>query len=93
MSSAVYAEVVAATIARLRAAEARPKPVVEAVVADASKVVHFCAACDLSWRGPAPCWSCAGPGATHSDLTHNERLLWAFSNATTGTFTEGESSL
>lgn len=90
MSAAVYAEVVAATIARLRAAEARPPIVIEAIAPDASKIAHYCTHCDLSWRGPAPCWSCDNPGVTHNEIDDNDRKLWAFSTAMTGTFTEGE---
>lgn len=88
MSAAVYAQVVEATIARLVAVEARPKPPVLTIVADASTAVHYCRACDLSWRGPAPCWGCAGSAVVESGLTASERSLWAFSNTSSGTFTE-----
>lgn len=91
MSSAVYAEVVAATIARLCAAEARPPaPVPTSVTPDASKVDHYCADCDLSWRGPAPCWFCERPGRARSLLSDNDKQLWTHTNTYTGTFTEGE---
>ena len=91
MSETIYAQVVAATIARLAAAaEARPKVVVEAIKPDASRVTHYCVACDLSWRGPAPCWSCEAPGMEDRDLAANDRELWKFVNTSSGTFTEGE---
>lgn len=90
MSAAVYAEVVAATVARLRAAEARPMYV--APKPDPELSSHYCTHCDLSWRGTAPCWSCGDPGAMHSELADNDRELWKFSNAHTGNFTEGEPS-
>lgn len=89
MSSAAYQATVAATVARLAAVQNTPRPA-PTVTPDASKVVHYCGACDLSWRGPEPCWACNAEGRTHSDLATNERLLWALSNASHETFTEGE---
>lgn len=83
-----YAAVVAATVARVVAAEARPPA--PTITPDASKVAHHCRDCELSWRGPAPCWACGAEGVQSTDLTKDERSLWAFANAHNGTFTEGE---
>lgn len=90
MSAAVYAEVVEATIARLREAEARPTPVYVAIPHDPSRALHFCTGCDLSWKGTAPCWACGGVGVEDRELVANDRALWQFSTAYTGNFTEGE---
>lgn len=90
MSAEAYAATVAATIARLAAVQNTPRPAPPTITPDASKVSHHCRECELSWRGPAPCWSCGAEGATHQELTTGERSLWAFANASHGTFTEGE---
>ncbi len=85
-----YAAAVASTLARLAAVQSSPRPAPVTITPDASKVVHYCRDCELSWRGPDPCWACGTAGVSHVDLTTNERPLWAFANASHGNFTEGE---
>lgn len=89
IGSEAYAAAVTQTLARLAAIQTTPRPAT-AIVPDASKAAHYCRRCDLSWRGPAPCWGCGGAGAQHGELTANERQLWLLSNTSSGTFTEGE---
>lgn len=85
--SAVYAATVAATVQRLREAEARPPA--PTFTPDPAKVEHYCIGCDLSWKGPAPCWGCSGQGVERPDLSDNDRALWQFSNTYSPNY-EGE---
>lgn len=88
--SEAYAAAVAQTLARLAAVQGRAPAPAPAIKADASKVEHYCRGCDLSWRGPDPCWGCGRPGVERALLPDSERALWIFTNTSSGTFTEGE---
>lgn len=85
-----YAATVEATIARLRDASAPPAPVPPTITPDASRVERYCLGCDLSWRGPAPCWSRDRPGVQRDGLSDNDQKSWTYSTTFTSRFNEGE---